>query len=70
MLCFSWTLQKFFQVFSLENDVSCEFVIYDLYYDEAVSLYAYFLEKFYQKMSVEKKMCVEPCEKLFLHLLR
>ena len=32
-----------------EYDVSCELVIYDLYYVEVGSLYAHFLENFYHK---------------------
>ena len=35
--------------FTVENDVSCRFVIYGFYYVEVGSLYAHFLESFYHK---------------------
>ena len=41
--------RKCFQFFTIENDVYCGFVIYDLYYVEVGSLYAHFLESFYHK---------------------
>ena len=34
---------------SIEYDVSCGFIVYDLYYVEICSLYAHFLESFYLK---------------------
>jgi len=41
--------QEFFQLFTIENDVSSGFVIYGLYYVEVGSLYAHFLKGFDQK---------------------
>ena len=38
---------KWFQFFTIEDDVGCGFVTYGLYYVEVSSLYAYFLEGFY-----------------------
>ena len=38
-----------FQFFTTENDVCGEFAVYDLYYVEVGSFYAYFLESFYHK---------------------
>ena len=43
----SQSQQEFFRLFTIENDVSCGFVIYGLYFVEVVSLYAHFLERFY-----------------------
>ena len=40
---------KWFQFFTIEDDVGCVFVIYGLYYVEVSFLYAYFLEGFYHK---------------------
>ena len=42
----SWSYQKCFQLFTVENDVSCGFVIHGLYYVEVASLYAHFLKFF------------------------
>ena len=44
-----------------ENDVCCGLVIYGLYYVEAASLYAYFLDNFYHKWLlnfVENFFCI------------
>ena len=38
-----------FQLFTVEYDVSCGSVIYDLYYIDVGSLCAHFLESFYHK---------------------
>ena len=40
----SWSQQKFFQLFTTENDVSCGFLICGLYYVEVGSLYAHLME--------------------------
>ena len=40
---------KWFQFFTIENNVGCGFVIYGLYYVEVSSLYACILENFYHK---------------------
>ena len=40
-------LGKCFQIFTTDNDVSCEFVIYDFYYVEVDTLCAHFLEYFF-----------------------
>ena len=45
----SWSHQELFQLFTIENDVSSGFVMYGFYYVEVVSIYALFLEGFYQK---------------------
>ena len=45
----SWFWRKCFQFFTIENNVCCGFVIYGLYYVEIDSLYAHFLESFYDK---------------------
>ena len=42
-------LEEMLSVFTTENDVCRGFVIYGLYYVEAGSLYAHFLESFYHK---------------------
>ena len=42
-------LEEMLLVFTIENDVGCGFVIYGLYYVEVNSVYAYFLEGFYDK---------------------
>ena len=41
--------QEMHSAFTIENDVSCGFLIYNLYYIEVSSLYAHFLESFYHK---------------------
>ena len=42
--------EEYFQFFTIENDVSCEFGIYGFHDVEVGSLYAhYFLKNFYQK---------------------
>ena len=38
--------RKWFQFFTIENNVGCGFVIYGLYYVEGFSLYAYFSGEF------------------------
>ena len=43
------TTKRCSQFFTIENDVGCAFVIYGLDYVEVSSLYAYFLEGFYNK---------------------
>ena len=45
----SWSYRKCFQVFTIEYDVSCGFVIYGLNYVEVCSLYAHFLENIFHK---------------------
>ena len=48
-LSFSWSQRKYFQLFTIEYDASCRFVIYGLCYAEVCTLYAHFLERFYHK---------------------
>ena len=48
-LVFFWILEEWFQFFIIDNDVGCGLVTYGLYYADAGSLYAYFLERFYHK---------------------
>ena len=42
----SWSPRKHFKLFTIEWDITCEFVIYSLYYVDIGSLYAPFLESF------------------------
>jgi len=42
-------LEEMPSAFHQEYNISCEFVIYSLYYDKVFSLYAQFLESFYHK---------------------
>ena len=56
-----WSQRKCFHFFTLENDVCCGFVIYDLYCVEVGSLCANFLERFYHKMLfnfVKSLLCI------------
>ena len=53
-----------FQLFTVEYDVSCGSVIYDLYYIDVGSLYAHFLESFYHKWAYNF------VKSFFFHLLR
>ena len=56
-----WPQRKCFHFFTLENDVCCGFVIYDLYCVEVGSLCANFLERFYHKMLfnfVKSLLCI------------
>ena len=45
-------LEKIFQLFTIEYNVICGFVIYGLYYVEVYSLYAHVPESFYSKWMV------------------
>ena len=56
----SWFQREFFQLFTIENDVCCGFVIYGLYYVEVGSLRAHFLKGSYQKWVLD-------FVKVFLH---
>uniref|UniRef100_A0A8W4FQL9 Uncharacterized protein n=1 Tax=Sus scrofa TaxID=9823 RepID=A0A8W4FQL9_PIG len=47
--CLIPDLREFFQLFTIENNVSCGFVIYGFYYAKVGSLYAHFLKGSYQK---------------------
>ena len=49
ILYFPWSYRKCFQLFTFAYDANCTFVIYVLYYVEAGSPYAHFLESFYHK---------------------
>ena len=42
-----------FQLFTIEYDVNCAFIIYGLYYVEVASLCAHFLESFYHKWALK-----------------
>ena len=44
--CLAPDLRRYFQFFTVENNVCCRFVTYGLYYDELGSFFAYFLEGF------------------------
>ena len=55
---------KCFQLFTIEYNVTCVYVIYGLYLVEVGSLYAHFLESFLSEINAEFH------QKLFLHLLR
>ena len=57
--------QEFFQLFTIENAVSCVFVIYGLYYVDVGALYALSGGFFFKS-----EMGVGFYQKLFLHLLR
>ena len=46
----SWSLQKYFQFFTIENDVSCGFLIHGFYYGEVIPLYAHSLGSFSSEM--------------------
>ena len=48
----SLSQQEFFQLFTIENYLSCGFVIYDLYYVEVGSFYTHFLKGFLSEMGV------------------
>ena len=52
ILIFFLILEEMFQLFTNENDVIHDFVIYGLYYTELGSLYACFLKRFYHKWVV------------------
>jgi len=49
ILSSSWSQIKCFPFFLIENNVSCGFFVYDIYYVEVVSLHAHFLESFIHK---------------------
>ena len=46
-LSYSWSLRKWFQTFAIHYDVSCGFLIYDLYYVEVYSFHTQFFECLY-----------------------
>ena len=47
ILVFFLVLEKCFQLFAIEYDVSCGLVKRGLYYVEVYSLYTYFVERFF-----------------------
>ena len=52
ILVLSWSERKCFQLFTIEYDVGCGFVIYDICYVEVCSLHTHFVERFYCKWMV------------------
>lgn len=54
VLCLIWGSLQFFPV---EYDVSCEFIIYDLYFAELRSFSAQFIESFYHKRMLNLVRC-------------
>ena len=49
MLVLFLILEEMLLAFHIEYDVSCQFVMYSLYYIEEFTLYEHFLENFYHK---------------------
>ena len=50
-------LEKWFQLFSTEHDVSCGLVIHGLYFFELCSLHTHFVESFYNKWMLDFINC-------------
>ena len=69
----SWSQRQCFQLFTTENDVSCGFVIYSLYYVEVSFLYAHFHRVFIINgcgiLSKDFSASIEMIWPLFLNLL-
>ena len=58
--------RKCFQFFSIEYDVSCGFVICDLYYVEVSSFYAHFLESFFHTWALNFIKSFSVCIEKFI----
>ena len=49
--------RKSFQLLAIKYDVGCGFVIYGLYYVEALALYTHFVESFYDEWMLNIVKC-------------
>lgn len=64
-LSYCWVYWECFQVFPIQYDVGCGFVLYAFYHFEVRSFYTYFHQCFFLSWRVAGF-----CQRLFLHLLR
>ena len=67
--CLAPDLRRYFQFFTVENNVCCRFVTYGLYYDELGSFFAYFLEGFCFFTINECQICQVLSQHLYDHMV-